>query len=90
MKDWYIFIGGDEYYNYGKIIKVINDCILVQLNSQDVPKNNRLFHLECLAHSEDVIFFETEEELNTWLDWMETPGEDAKTKFKVLNFKKDK
>lgn len=88
MKDWYVFIGSDEYYNYGKIINVIDTCILVRLQSQTIPANIRLYHLECLAHNEDVFFFETEDELNKWLRWCETP-EANNAKFKVINFKKD-
>lgn len=89
MKNWHVFIGGDDYYNYGKIVYETADFILVKLNSTDgVPSNNKLYHLECLAHCEDVFFFETENELKNWLTWLET-SEASKGQFKILNFDKN-
>lgn len=90
MKDWYIFIGEEECCYYGKIVNVYDEFILVKLmsSSGDIPQTSRLFHLTCLAHSDEIFFFENEQQLKDWLIWLDTPENNVK--LKVVNFKKDK
>lgn len=89
MKGKYVFIGGEEYYNYGEIEEFGEGYILVRLRSIVGPPSLKLFTLNSLSDNEDVFFFNYEEELRAWLEWLETPGEETE-KFKLLNFKKDK
>lgn len=87
MKNWYVFIDADKYYNYGKIVHATENFILVELSLTDGPKASTLYHLDCLAHSGGVFFFEHEKELKAWLEWIETPSE--KSKLNVVKFNKD-
>lgn len=83
----FIFIGGEDHYNYGQIVNKLEDYIIVKINSLDFPAM-KLFHMDCLAHSDDVFLFNNQQQLDEWLAWLETPTDDKK--FKVLNFKKEK
>jgi hypothetical protein len=86
----YVFIGSEEYYNYGKVIdKTGDNYLLVRFNPTVGPPTLKLFSLSFLSDNDDVFFFDYEEELDAWVNWLETPNEET-AKFKVLQFKKDK
>ena len=90
MKGLFIYISEEEYYHYGEIKHHIGEYILVALDTMEFKSALRLFHVDCLAHSDDVFLFETKEALDGWLTWLETPSEGTKPKLKIVNIKRDK
>lgn len=88
LENLYLFIDEGEYYNYGLIKRQIEACILVDLQSAVFKPSMRLYHIDCVSHS-DHFLFETEVELKKFLNWLETPSEKPTKSLKILNFKKD-
>jgi hypothetical protein len=85
-KHWWIFIDIDEeYFKVGKITSFIGDnFVVVRLQKDDLPDRSELFSLENLANG-NTLLFETEEEFNTWFNWLQSPSENNKPKIVRLN-----
>jgi len=87
LEGTFIFISGPEYYNYGLIETVFDGCIMVKFYSNSGPRTSRLFSLVFLSDNDDVLFFNTMEQLTEWLTWLETPSE-TENKFKLIDINK--
>jgi hypothetical protein len=84
-KHWYVFIDEGEYFKTGQITSFIgNDFVVVRLEKDDMPGRSELFSLEYLAMS-DTLLFETKQEFDTWLAWLEAPSKETKPKIVKFN-----
>jgi hypothetical protein len=74
----YFFRSTDDYYNYGKVVDDLGDSFyLVKFHGGTRP-HNVVFHLAQMTEKDEMNsfnFFDTEEELNEYVEWIETPSE---------------
>lgn len=85
------FVNEEDYYHIGQVIGSAADgaCVLIRTTSPDGPPTIRMFGLTEMMSDTGTSFFDTEAELNEWLAWLETSGEDAKpAHLKVVSIKK--
>jgi hypothetical protein len=80
----WVFIGDGEYYNVGQITMSVGpDHYLVRMRpSNGAPPSSQLFRSDDLrsVKSEDYLVnvFDTDAELDAWLEWMNEPQSDGR------------
>lgn len=85
MNKYWIFIDHGDFFKTGKIIDQIGDeFIIVKFTKDELPDRSEIFSIKEIMEG-GAFLFETEEEFNTWLTWLQTP--DKGTEPKVISIK---
>lgn len=84
----WVLIDSGEHYNTGQIADVVCECfVLVKIRPfNDVPPRMALFDLSSLMDDSCSSFFNTEQELDAFVTWLDTPQE-GKLKVVAINKK---
>lgn len=80
-------ISNEEYYNSGQVIEVLNEFFLLVRIRSPGPSRIGLFEFPMLSYETDSAFFDTEEELDAFIKWLDTP--EGESKLKVVPIKKE-
>src|SRR5882762_5815312 len=87
----WVHLSDEGYYKLGQVILSLgttHHLVKWRPNDKGGPQSSELVCIDdfCVDESKEyyVQFFDTEEELDAWLAWMNTPSDDKKPKIVTL------
>lgn len=85
LVDKYVFWSNDQFYKYGKVVdKISDEYYLVDFEADDEFNRLDLMNLfmmtSCSECERYVQFFNNEEDMRAYVDYIETPSEPPKDK----------
>lgn len=83
----YVFASNDEYYNKYRIEEKVNDDFYLVKNIDNKDNGLHLFNIHQMVSLDSMNFwkfFNTEEELKSYIDWLETPDNPKENVVKLV------
>lgn len=86
LENKYYFIGTEEFYTYGKILNNLGDNFYLIHKTGCEKPYNCIMHLTQLVDDDNKScqIFDTEQEFNDYLDWINTSSANTPNVFKLV------